>query len=64
MTFVLPTTKNKLENNDFGVAKMNGCQFNGMSVQNKDQHINSYNNYFDNNNYAFVLKPESLRSFN
>lgn len=64
MTYVLPTTKNKLENNDFGVAKMNGCQFNGMSVQNKDQHIDSYNNYFDNNNYAFVLKPESLRSFN
>ena len=64
MTFVLPTTKNKLENNDYGVAKMNGCQFIAMSVQNKDKHIDSYNNHFDNNKYGFVLKSESLRSFN
>ena len=64
MTFVLPPITNKLKNYDYGVSKMNGCQFIAMSLQNKDSHMDDYNNFFLQNRYSFVLKPESIRSLN
>lgn len=64
MTFVLPQITNKFENYDYGVAKMNGCQFIAMSIQNKDEYMDDYNNFFLQNRYSFVLKPESIRSLN
>ena len=64
MTFVLPPITNKLVNYDYGVSKMNGCQFIAMSIQNKDKYMDDYNNFFLQNRYSFVLKPESIRSLN
>ena len=42
MTFVLPPITNKLVNYDYGVSKMNGCQFIAMSIQNTDKYMNKY----------------------
>ena len=33
----------------------------GMSFQNFDNNMEFYDLFFDNDGYAFVLKPESLR---
>ena len=62
MTFVLPPITNKLKNYDYGPAKMNGCQFIAMSLQNKDDYVDDYNQFFLNSRYSFILKPESIRS--
>ena len=62
MTIVLPPITNKLKNYDYGFAKMNGCQFIAMSLQNKDDFMDDYNNFFTQNRYSFVLKPEGIRS--
>lgn len=64
MTFVLPPITNKLQNYDYGISKMNGCQFIAMSLQNKDDYVDDYNKFFIQNRYSFVLKPENIRSLN
>ena len=61
MTIVLPDITNKSNNIDSSKGQSLGCQMIGMSFQNKDENLNIYTSYFDNNKSAFVLKEDNLR---
>lgn len=61
MTIVLPDLQSNDENPSASLAMKYGCQMVGMSFQNFDNNMEFYDLFFDNDGYAFVLKPESLR---
>lgn len=61
MSLVLPDMKANDNNPNFNIARTYGCQFIGMSFQNYDVNLEHYNDFFDSNRYAFVLKPKELR---
>lgn len=50
------------QNSDIKVLTNAGIQMMSMCFQNMDEKLKDYNAFFDNYGYAFVLKPESLRS--
>ena len=61
MTIVLPDVNIDDTNPNFNIARNYGCQFIGMSFQNYDTNLEHYNEFFDSNKTAFVLKPKPLR---
>ena len=61
MSIVLPDVQANDYNPDFNISKTYGCQFIAMSYQNFDTNLELYNEFFDSNRSAFVLKPENLR---
>lgn len=61
MTIVLPDIQANDANPSASLAMKYGCQMVGMSFQNFDNNMEFYDLFFDNDGYAFVLKPESLR---
>ena len=62
MSIVLPSPQEKLENPSFNLCREYGCQFIGMSFPNNDINLQQYNQFFNNNKSAFVLKPGVLRN--
>ena len=61
MTIVLPNPQTYLENSNFNICRESGSQFIGMSFPNNDIYLQQYNQFFNNNRSAFVLKDASLR---
>ena len=61
MSIVLPDIQVNSMNPNFDIARNYGCQFIGMCFQNYDVNLQYYNDFFDSNRSAFVLKPEDLR---
>ena len=61
MSIVLPDISPYNTNLNFNLVRQYGCQFIGMSYQNFDSQIEHYNEFFDSNRSAFVLKPANLR---
>lgn len=61
MSIVLPNKDNKTKNNSPMLAMNYGCQMIGMIFQSDDENLKYYNNFFEEKNTAFVLKPENLR---
>ena len=61
MTIVLPNVGIDDSNPNFNISRQYGCQFIGMSFQNYDINLEHYNEFFDSNKAAFVLKPKNLR---
>lgn len=60
-TIVLPELSRSTNNYNPVDAFNQGCQFITMNMQNFDTNLEYYNKVFDENNYAFLLKPEILR---
>lgn len=61
MSVVLPDINVNDSNPNFNISRNYGCQFTGMSFQNYDVNLEHYNDFFDSNRSAFVLKPKELR---
>lgn len=61
MSIVLPDIQVNDFNPNFNIARTYGCQFIAMSFQNYDVNLQHYNEFFDSNRSAFVLKPKALR---
>lgn len=61
MTIVLPELSRTYNNFNPNDAFNLGCQLVAMNIQNYDKYLQYYNQLFDDNNSAFVLKPPQLR---
>jgi hypothetical protein len=61
MTLCLPDASDKTNNPSSSLAMKYGCQMVGMSFQNYDANMEFYDELFDGEGSAFVLKPENLR---
>lgn len=63
MTIGLPDKGNNPSNPNGKIMRSRGCQFLGMRYQLNDKNLKESNDFFDQNGFAFVLKPEKLRLF-
>lgn len=61
MTIGMPDKGSNPENPSSMVMRETGCQLLGMRYQSIDTNIEENDIFFDENGYAFVLKPEKLR---
>lgn len=61
MTICLPDTSPHDLNYSASLAMKCGCQMVAMSLQNFDNNMEYYDEFFDSAGSAFVLKPEALR---
>jgi hypothetical protein len=61
MTIGMPDKGANPENPSSVVMRETGCQLLGMRYQYIDVNIEENDIFFDENGYAFVLKPELLR---
>jgi hypothetical protein len=61
MTIGMPDKGSNPENPSSVVMRETGCQLLGMRYQTIDTNIEENDIFFDENGYAFVLKPEKLR---
>ena len=61
MTMCLPDTGHHPQNPSASVAHKYGCQYVAMSFQKMDDKMKYYNQIFNDEGSAFVLKPEVLR---
>lgn len=61
MTICLPDLSVNPSNPSPLLSMSYGCQFVAMSFQQYDSNMEYYNNLFDKNNSAFILKEEKLR---
>ena len=61
MTLTMPDLSPDSNNVNAAVHMSYGCQLVCMCVQNKDDNLNFYDNFFNEKGKAFVLKPEKLR---
>jgi hypothetical protein len=61
MTIGMPDKGENPENPSALVMREMGCQLLGMRYSKIDVNIEENNMFFDDNGYAFVLKPENLR---
>jgi len=61
MSIVLPDWSANDTNPNFNIARQYGCQLIAMSFQNFDSNLEHYNQFFDGEKTAFVLKPKELR---
>ena len=61
MSIVLPDLSANDTNPSFNVCRAYGCQFVAMSFQNYDVNLEQYNDFFDGNRSAFVIKPDNQR---
>ena len=62
MSIVLPDVNTKTDNYSYIHAKEAGIQIMAMNFQNFDSNLKFYSLFFDSAGYAFVLKPEDMRS--
>ena len=63
MTIVLPDKGNNPSNPNSKIVRGTGCQFLAMRYQLNDDNLKENDKFFDQNGYAFVLKPEKLKLF-
>lgn len=63
MTIVLPDQGSNPSNPDSKVMRGTGSQFLAMRYQLNDDNLEENNKFFDQNGYAFVLKPEKLQLY-
>jgi hypothetical protein len=63
MTIVLPDKGSDPSNPNSKLMRGNGCQFLGMRYQLNDDNLKENDSFFDQNGYAFVLKPEKLQLY-
>lgn len=61
MTIVLPDVGSDPSNPSGTFCRTSGCQMVAMRYQTKDNFLDIDKKFFDESNYAFVLKPENLR---
>jgi hypothetical protein len=61
MTIGMPDKGSNPENPSSTIMRECGCQLLGMRYQLTDANIEENNDFFNDNGYAFVLKPERLR---
>ena len=61
MSIVLPDLIPNYTNPNFNDTRDYGCQMVAMSFQKIDSNLAYYNNFFESNHSAFVLKPTNLR---
>ena len=61
MTIVLPDKSANDKNISSALPMTYGSQMIGMSLQSKSDNLEYYNKLFEEQNTAFVLKPEKLR---
>ena len=61
MSIVLPDWSANDTNPNFNIARQYGVQLIAMSFQNYDSNLEHYNEFFDGEKTAFVLKPDNLR---
>ena len=61
MTIVSPDKSSYVANPSSALAMTYGCQFVAMALQKKDSNLDYYNKLFEDQNSAFILKPEKLR---
>jgi len=61
MTISMPDVSAKPTNPNAIICRETGCQMIAMCYQENDVFLQENNQFFDNNGYAFVLKPENLR---
>jgi hypothetical protein len=61
MTIAIPDLSATAENPSSSLAMKYGCQMVAMAFQNFDTNMEYYDEFFDNEGSAFVLKPVSLR---
>ena len=61
MTIVLPDDKNNPDNPGAMFSRSVGCQMVAMRYQTPDPQLKENADYFNNQGYAFVLKPPELR---
>jgi hypothetical protein len=61
ITISMPDVSTEPVNPNAILCRETGCQMIGMCYQTNDVFLQENNQFFDNNGYAFVLKPENLR---
>jgi hypothetical protein len=61
MTICLPDVSEKNTNISSSLAMKYGCHMVALSFQNFDANMQYYNELFDTNGSAFILKPAYLR---
>ena len=61
MSIVTPDKTGRIQNPSSALCMTYGCQFVAMALQKKDSNLDYYNKLFENQNSAFILKPEKLR---
>ena len=61
MTIVMPDKTNNITNPASALCMHYGCQMTAMAMQKQSANLTSYNNKFNQEGYAFILKPENLR---
>jgi hypothetical protein len=64
MTIVLPNDSANPDNPDGKLCRESGCQMVAMRYQKSDTNLVENNAFFDKASFAFVLKPDRLRSVN
>jgi hypothetical protein len=63
MTICMPDKGSNPSNPDSIIMRDNGCQFLAMRYQLNDTNLKENNDFFNQNGFAFVLKPDKLRFF-
>ena len=61
MTICIPNLSIDVNNYSSTLPMNYGCQFVAMSVQGNDNFIKQYNEFFNKEGSAFILKPKKLR---
>jgi hypothetical protein len=61
MTIVTPDKSTYVKNPSAALGMTYGCQLIAMALNKKGTNLDYYNNLFNEQNSAFVLKPENLR---
>ena len=61
MTIVTPDKSSYIKNPSAALGMTYGCQLIAMALNKKGTNLDYYNNFFNEQNSAFVLKPENLR---
>jgi hypothetical protein len=61
MSIILPNLSTSNKNYSYLFPMEHGCQIIALSFQNFDENMKAYTEFFDENGYAFVLKPEKFR---
>ncbi len=64
MTIVLPNDSANPDNPDSKLCRESGCQMVAMRYQKSDTNLVENNAFFDKASFAFVIKPDRLRSVN
>jgi len=63
MTICMPDKGNNPSNPNSVIMRDNGCQFLAMRYQLNDENLKNNDEFFNQNGFAFVLKPDKLRFF-